>query len=245
MEQIILEGTTQQLRSMLGSLKTWKNLILRNQAYLNLKSGPKIDASHAEIEMFRLLIINLIFLGLFLSQAGAENTKITDLMWATINEDVDKVKKLVGSGANVNAKDEFGNTALMYAAGSHLHASEKQLENGAKTEKRWLDIMKFLLKNGADPNEKNKNNRTSLSFAVYHGREEGVQTLINYGANLNFTNTDGWSYLMIASYHCYYDIARILLRNGAKKNLRDNFGDRAIDLARKRDCPEVVKLLQH
>ena len=53
-------------------------------------------------------------------------------------------------GINVNGKNEYGETALIYAS-----------------EKGHLDIVKYLVDNGADVNEKGHQLQTVLMYASY------------------------------------------------------------------------------
>ena len=55
---------------------------------------------------------------------------------------IDMVKKYIEDGANVNAKDDDGNTALIMASW-----------NG------YIEVVRFLLKNGADVNAKNNDDK--------------------------------------------------------------------------------------
>lgn len=61
---------------------------------------------------------------------------------------LEKVKECIENGADVNAKDVWGKTALRSAS-----------QNG------HFEIVKFLIENGADMNAKNKNNETALDYA--------------------------------------------------------------------------------
>jgi ankyrin repeat protein len=63
------------------------------------------------------------------------------------------VHQLVSSGADINAADGLGETALMSA-----------------TEGGYQDIVRFLLNNGAKIDAKNRNGDTALSIAVSHKR---------------------------------------------------------------------------
>uniref|UniRef100_UPI003F4BF6FD ankyrin repeat domain-containing protein n=1 Tax=Brachyspira catarrhinii TaxID=2528966 RepID=UPI003F4BF6FD len=58
---------------------------------------------------------------------------MTELLEAIKNDDLETLKALIEKGADVNAKDEFGNrTALMWAS-----------------EKGYLEVAEFLKANGA------------------------------------------------------------------------------------------------
>tara|TARA_R110000851_G_scaffold70190_3_gene156633 strand:+ start:124 stop:417 length:294 start_codon:yes stop_codon:yes gene_type:complete len=59
-----------------------------------------------------------------------------------------------------------------------------------------------------------------------------IDLLISANANLNATNSLGQTALHISAQYGYIDIVRSLLNAGADKNIRDNDGYLAVDLAR-------------
>ena len=75
------------------------------------------------------------------------------------------VKKKVGLGANVNFKDERLDTPL-----------------GTACSLDDLDIIRFLLENGADPNEPNAEGYTPLMYSCQNVNVDAVKLLIDYGA---------------------------------------------------------------
>ena len=83
------------------------------------------------------------------------------------------VKLLSGKGADVNSKDKWGQTPLMYISSSKLEKptpEEIEAEVLKKEDKSVLyqgeRIAKFLIENGADPNAKNNNGATALFYAT-------------------------------------------------------------------------------
>ena len=73
-----------------------------------------------------------------------------DLLNAARNGDTPRVRTLLGSGANVEAKDKNGRTPLMLAAGNG-HA----------------DAVKLLLEKGADPKARDKKGFTAYGLALF------------------------------------------------------------------------------
>jgi ankyrin repeat protein len=80
-----------------------------------------------------------------------------DLRRATDVEFTRGLAMLVAAGANVNAVDETGQTALHAAAGA-----------------RGLPVVSFLLEHGARPDVKDKQERTPLDIALGGGRTRGA-----------------------------------------------------------------------
>jgi ankyrin repeat protein len=85
-----------------------------------------------------------------------------------------KVIDLLENGADVNAKNNDGYTALMTAS-----------REGHK------EIVELLIKNGADVNVKNNDGGTALMYASSKGHKEIVELLIKNGADVNAKNNNG------------------------------------------------------
>ena len=102
------------------------------------------------------------------------------LLVALRDADIRTARSLLLGGADANAKDSDGMTALMYAA---LYTS--------------ADSMKMLLDRGADPNAKNNAGLTALMLAA--GDLEKVKLLLAKGADVNAKGTFGAPPLMIAA----------------------------------------------
>jgi ankyrin repeat protein len=76
--------------------------------------------------------------------------------------------------SDLKIKDSDGNSPLYYAC---------QSEN--------LDLVRFLLRNGANANEKNENGNTCLHSGFMTNHLKIVQTLIGQGASLEIKNFNG------------------------------------------------------
>ena len=83
------------------------------------------------------------------------------------------VKQFLADGADVNAKDEDGDTPLHHA------------ENEDHKE-----IAELLIAKGADVNTKDEKGMTPLHDAVEEGYKEIVELLMANGANINSLNED-------------------------------------------------------
>ena len=75
-----------------------------------------------------------------------------------------------------------------------------------------LEIVQYLVENGANINAKNDSGSTALMIASYEGKFEVVEYLIEKGANVNAKNNDGLTAL---------DCATIYFKNEISSLMRD------------------------
>ncbi len=143
-------------------------------------------------------------------KAGADvNTKdelggITALMDASRYDSPEIVRILLDAGAVVNARNRFGDTALMWAIGSDS------------------EIIRILLDAGADVNARDNDRfsegdggNTALIMASGKGDSEVVRMLLNAGADIDAKNNSGNTALMSATRKGHTQIVRILIQAGA------------------------------
>ena len=115
---------------------------------------------------------------------------------------------LIENGADVNTKDGFGDTVLMFAC-----------------EQGHLDLAEFLLKRGADINQVNSRifkGRTALMAAARAGQVEAVKLLLAHDAEVDAADTGKETALCKAAYHGHAEVVRLLLENGADIHTRDS-----------------------
>lgn len=102
---------------------------------------------------------------------------------AVSTRDVDKAKKQLAAGADVNASSEQGVTALISAAYHGL-----------------VNIVEELLKHkSVDVDRKDKSNRTALSHAAERGHAKVVQLLLDAEADVNAEDDQGRTPLLAAA----------------------------------------------
>jgi|SRR3990167_1207819 len=132
------------------------------------------------------------------------------LIYASIIGDSDRVRELLAtqSGrAELDTVDHYGNTPL-YWASSNGH----------------LEVVKYLLRAGADPNITNNTGRTPLSWASYQGYLKIVKELLHAGADPDIARANGGTPLWWASYHGRLEVVKVLLRAGADPNIANRGG---------------------
>jgi len=118
-----------------------------------------------KLKLFFPVLIFIVMLAPVLCLADPAD-QLTD---AAMGNDIQKVNELIAKGADVNAKNHYGLTALECAVWN------------AHTE-----LVKLLIKKGADVNEKLNNNETAMSITKSvtpeRHRDEIIQLLIQAGA---------------------------------------------------------------
>ena len=181
------------------------------------------------------------------SEAG--NTVANDGQPELIREaragDFEAVKALIKAGADVNAKDRDGKTALMVSSG------------GVKTEIGDAcnpEMMKALIAAGADVKAKDKAGNTALHFAAGNSFDYGgevVRVLLKAGADVNAADNSGATPLLVLTSLGYeqsilqaqLEIAGELLKAGADVNAKTRDGETALLQAAKGGHVELVKAL--
>ena len=198
------------------------------------------------------------------------HTKVVELLdkqslnCKTINEqelrnaagkgDIEKMELLLMNSVNIDATDQFGNTALMYAL-------------------TQIEAMDFLIKNGANMCAINQWGKTAQDEAVAHGYTESAKLLkrtplnckeineqelrnaakkgdiekmrqfLNSGVNIDAPDRWGYTALMEASLGNQIHAVNFLIANGANVCAKHQWGKTAQDIARDRDHTKVVELL--
>lgn len=145
--------------------------------------------------------------------------------------DVDRVRALLAAGADRNARNAEGATALMLAA----HAGN-------------LGLVNALIEAGADVNALDERGWGPLSRAVYNadldrGFADVVQALIDAGANLEAPIGFGVRPLMLAAGYGETAVVETLLRAGADVLARNEGGLTALMMVKQKHYVDVINLL--
>lgn len=106
---------------------------------------------------------------------------------------------LLEAGADVNAIDVDGVSALMWASGSEATGNDDHKKGLLeKALKGHVQIVNLLLKHGAKPDMRDKDNINAIMFASFNGHASVVKVLLNAGADANYVNKDNKTALMLA-----------------------------------------------
>ena len=82
-------------------------------------------------------------------------------------------------------------------------------------------IVKWLLKNGADPNLTDTNGQSAVMVAAESGYNDVVETLIEYKADVNQFSYIGWTALFYAAVNEHKEVMNKLVNHGASLDLAD------------------------
>ena len=148
-------------------------------------------------------------------------------MKAARSKDLEAVRLLIGTGADVNAKDKQGETALVEAVDcgdlllfssegpGHFKANPRD-QHGRTFYQRSLEVVKVLIDRGADVNAKDEKGETTLMYAARSGNLEVVKFLVDKGADVNAKDSNGATALSIASANYRPKTVEYLKAYGAK-----------------------------
>ena len=108
------------------------------------------------------------------------------------------IKALINSGADVNAREENGWTALMIAV-----------------QEDHPEVIKALIDGGADINARKENGWTALMIAAQKDHPKVIKALIDGGADVNLKNNDGATAQMIAANKGYFSLEKMLAESNS------------------------------
>ncbi|MBQ9578336.1 MAG: ankyrin repeat domain-containing protein [Ottowia sp.] len=191
------------------------------------------------------------------SGAGREDyvpqNNLSPLAIAAQLGDANRVRTLIEHGANVNAANSLGLTALMMAAfGGHADIVEMLLDSGANVNasdirektalgialwRKHLNIAEILLARGADPN-------ADFIKHLIGGRLDIARLLLEHGTNINLeAEGSKRTPLMTAVFFERENLVTFLLDNGANPNIVNARGDTALSIAVDKKLTDVAETL--
>ncbi len=152
----------------------------------------------------------------------------TALMWACERDHTDVARLLLEKGADVNAKDEDGNTAFDYDNSGTLQGIMNEELLKACKEGRFDDVPKWLEK-GADVNARAEDGSTPLMWVVMEGDVKTAKLLIQKGADVNAKDKTGENAFDYAQDKAIVDV----LKEGQAKRAPSHLKESLSDLAEK------------
>jgi ankyrin repeat protein len=188
----------------------------------------------------------------------------TPLHAAAENNDVAAIEKLLADGAEIDARDGTGATALLVAVhGNRIDAARALIDAGANVNAKdkiedspylyagargHLEILKMILAHGADLKSVNRYGGTALIPASERGHVETVRTLIAAGVDVDHVNKLHWTALLEAIIlgdggERHQEIVDLLVKAGADDNLADGKGMTSLQHARASGYKEIEATL--
>ncbi|XP_064650397.1 ankyrin repeat domain-containing protein 50-like isoform X2 [Lineus longissimus] len=178
---------------------------------------------------------------------------------ASIIGDKNLVAQLITAGANIECKDNGGNTPIIIAStNGHQEVVDLLIKAGANIEcknisgntpiiiasiKGHQEVVDLLIKAGANIECKGNGGNTPIIFASINGHQEVVDLLIKAGANIECKDNDGNTPIIIASINGHQEVVDLLIKAGANIECKDNDGNTPIIFASINGHQEVVDLL--
>ncbi|MES0491541.1 MAG: ankyrin repeat domain-containing protein [Leptospirales bacterium] len=157
--------------------------------------------------------------------ASKQSEGETALFKAIMCGEIELIKLLLESGADINAVDEAGETPLFTA-----------IMVG------YSDIVHYLIQHGAHVNQRSKKGFLPTLIAADRGHLAILKNLHRNGARLHQPSSDGFTPLMAAS-KMHPEVVRYLLENGADVNAVTNYGGTALMVAVHTGNQEITELL--
>lgn len=176
-------------------------------------------------------IVLLVYL-LTISFLPTLEAKINSALVEAIKEcDLEKLQKLVADGADLEAKNRDGETALV------------QVINSFSTEAKMKPIVEYLLSLKVNTEAHNKEKHTALMIAAKRDLCEVIKTLVLAGANLEARNKEKKTALFIAIENNNQKAAETLLGLGAQFDIRDELSLTPLMQATLKNQESTVKYL--
>jgi ankyrin repeat protein len=170
---------------------------------------------------------------------------------------------LLDHGADIDGRDEKGNTALANAAavgylptvrfllahGAHIDLKNRHGQTAlmlAAFRTGTADTVQYLLANGADPRMTDVDGRDALHYLVQSVQQTNVERVLKMGIDPNHRDRRGRTPLLAAlnSFRPTTHVIQLLLDHGADANARDNDGMTPMRLALTRGLMEIAAQLK-
>lgn len=220
-EQLRYMNQTADQKLVIASINRNPDMLeraLKSKANVNTTAIP--DDYEAEELHGRTPLMNTLYIPLLLEDYGVIYQPEVRPQMAGI---------LLRNGANVNAQDSDGRTAL------HHTVAGARINNSQLFEQEQVQLLDTLIKYKADLNIKDKDGNTALTAALQStsGQHLGImelEKLLASGANPNLQNNEGKTPLILAcELNSNFEIILALIQAGADPKLRDQSGKAAID----------------
>ena len=198
-------------------------------------------------------------------EASNWTLKLIELDYASLQIELDSVRKQLTAGLDVNSIDEKGISLLHKAVIiGNIDLVKLLVENGADLDielqrvnsnhmrltpilyaviQNKKNIVSYLINKGVDVDKKLNSNTTILHHASAHNHVDLVQLIISKDADINSCDTNGMSPLHYASNRGNKKIIEILIAAGANVNAKEG-KHTPLDLVLDKSLFEITDLLR-
>ena len=168
------------------------------------------------------------------------------------------IKLLIKAGASLNISDKNGFTPLAYAVREGKIEIVRILVDAKADADFWgtshpplhvaseqggVEIMSFLLENGANPYTTDVSGNTPLHLAARAGNRDAIQVLLDAGVDCDWPNGDSATPLLLAAEKGHFDIMAMLCEAGAMPTVCDESDSTPLHKAAMNGHLEAVNLL--
>ncbi|CAE6958596.1 unnamed protein product [Symbiodinium sp. CCMP2592] len=187
------------------------------------------------------------------------NTALFYAVYAACERYFELVEPLVKAGAQLEAQNEEGDTALMWAASvGQLKVVEVLMQAGARLETRnqlgftalmsaassgYSKLVEALVKAGAKLEARTEQGITALIYAAGKGQAKVVEVLAKAGAKLEAQSKQGFTALIFAAGQGHVKVVEALVKAGARVEAQSEQGFTALMWAARGGHLKVVEML--
>ena len=199
------------------------------------------------------------------SSPRADRRPAGDLVRAAGAGDLETVRRLLAAGADVDARDAGGRTAVSAAAlGEHVDVARELIRAGADVdlqddernnallacgETGNVALLREVLRAHPDLRRTNRFGGTALIPASDRGHVGVVRELLRTAIPVDHVNRLGWTALLEAVIlgdggPAHQEIVRLLVGHGADVSIADRDGVTPLQHARRRGYDEIARVLE-
>ncbi|KAF7117758.1 hypothetical protein CNMCM5793_006938 [Aspergillus hiratsukae] len=140
-------------------------------------------------------------------------------------------RKLIELGADVNAMDFDGRSALHHAVGDDVYEAGST-DEVSEYSVNLTAVLQLLLKHGAQTEVAEQNHgETPLLRASINGNTEAIRVLLDHGADITASDDEGCTALHLAAASGNHESVKLLIEKGANIFAIDHSADTPLDLS--------------
>ncbi|XP_037831299.1 protein phosphatase 1 regulatory inhibitor subunit 16B isoform X2 [Kryptolebias marmoratus] len=167
------------------------------------------------------------------------------------------VKILIAHGADLLAVNSDGNMPydlceddptldIIETAMANRGITQEMInETRASTERRMIEDIQELLRQGEEVNQQDSQGTTLLHIAAANGYVQAAELLLEGGARMDLRDSDGWQPLHAAACWGQMHVAELLASHGASLNAKTFLEETPIDLCEDEEFRAILLDLKH